>query len=204
MTKAQQGGVRFLMTRVVVGAGAVGTLLGTWSVVAVTAADGGYEETPAEETLVLATIPETAAAPVAVAAAGDTAAEAPGVIVVERQPVVYVTEYVTLPAAASDPGTAPAAVAAPAASTGGEPAASAPAAAAPATEPAAAAAVPAQVFPTPVVVIPIAPPPAAPVAPAPAAPVAPQPVTAPAPTVAPAPPSAPPKPAATSKKSRGS
>ena len=202
MTRAQQGGVRFLMTRVAVGAGAVGTLLGTWSVVAVTAADGGYEAAPAEETLALAPVPEAGAAPLA--ATADTAEPTPGVIVVERQPVVYVTEYVTLPAATTSPGTAPVSVAAASPSAGTEPAASAPAAAAPANEPPAVAEAPAPVFPTPVAVIPIAPAPAAPVAPAPAAPVAPQPVTAPAPTVAPAPPSAPPKPAATSKKSRGS
>ncbi len=192
MTKASNSGIRFLMTRVAVGGGSVATLLALWGGIAVSAAktDAATSDEEFEEVLALA--PAAVAEPVLAAAAPiaePSSASEPGVIVVERQPIIYVTEYVTLPATEGSTTTeASPSVTSP--SGGNSPSQAAAAAPTPAVvvarpDPA----VPMPVAPTPVPVIPALPP---------------APVLPPVATVAPAPPAPPPKPAATAKKSKGS
>lgn len=209
MTKRAAGGqVKFLTTKLAVGGGAVVAFLGLWGAVAAGSDTGesgdNWESTDsAQEPIIqdgwvwdaaagewkLAAPAAEATQPAAATAAGET-------IIVERQPVYYVTEYVTVPGApaavqgaatvtANGSGNAPAGSATPAANAG-------PAFVAAVGEPAA----PVVSFDPPAAVLPEAPVAAAPVTIPPAPPPV---VVQPA-----APPPPPPAPAPAPKKSRGS
>ena len=209
MTKRAGGGqVKFLTTKLAVGGGAVLAFLGLWGAVA---ADSGTGESgddwesaeSAQQPIIqdgwawdaaagewkLAAPAPAPAQPAAAAGAGQT-------IIVERQPVYYVTEYVTVPGA---PATAPGAPTVTASANGNTP----PVPATPAADagPAFVAATgepagPIISFDPPAAVLPEAPVAAVPVAVPPAPP--------PAAVQPAAPPPPPPAPAPAPKKSKGS
>lgn len=193
--KPASGLPRFLLTKVGIGASAAATLAATWNGIAATNAPAA-EEPPADppaEAAAAVVLPGFSS-PQTDAATQGPAPQAP-VIVVQRQPVYYIIEYVTAPGAAA-PGTAgSAAPASPAQS----PADSSPAPAAspvPAAGDTGSAPSPAPALPAPPPAPVATPPPSLP-APAPAAPPA---VAQPAPA---APPQQPTQ-AAKPKKSKGS
>ena len=199
MTKRAGGGqVKFLTTKLAVGGGAVVAFLGLWGAVAADSGTGesgddwesadsaqqpiiqdGWAWDPAAGEWKLAAPAAAAAQPAAAGAAGQT-------IIVERQPVYYVTEYVTVPGA---PAAAPGAPTVTASGSGNAPATPAadagPAFVAAVGEPAAPVISfdpPAAVLPEAPVAVPVTVPPAPPpVAVQPAAPPPPPPAPAPAP-----------------------
>lgn len=212
--------IKFFGTKVAIGGSAVAVFLGLWGAVAAGAKpDTNWEpesgEAGEEASIVQdgwqwdATRGEWVMMEQAQEAPAAEPAQAP-VVIVERQPVYYVTQYVEAPArAASKPAApvagasqgAPAVQGGPQASAGQGPEATVEAPAAP--EPQAPAA-PAETF-VATVPEPVSPPPVIP-APAPVAPAAPV-QSAPAPAPAPPPPpapAAPPKPASAPSKSKAS
>jgi len=193
--------VRFLLTRVMLGASAVAVFLGLWGAMAATGEDGESWEAEAKGEPAADSTPlvqdgwrwdPVRVEWVLIEEAAEAAPSSPPVVIVERQPIYYVTEYLRQvevpPVQAVEP---PATASVP--PVGGTAAAPGPTTPAPTTEP---VNVPA---PAP---IPAAAPAAPASPPAPAAPAAPAaPVGAPAPAPPPPPaPAAPPKPAASSGK----
>ncbi len=209
MTEKPKGGqVKFLLTRVALGASAVTVFLGLWGAVAATDESGeqatGWDPAVDPTALVQdgwqwnATRGEW----VLIEAPADAAPASPPVVIVERQPIYYVTEYIRQAAEPPAPGVATASNSdSPAPSV--EPTATS-------SEPAGGGAVAAKPVapPLPVPAEPVNEPAAAPApkpAPAPAAPAPPLAPAAPAPASPPPPaPTAPPKPASSGKTSKAS
>lgn len=212
MTEKPKGGpVKFLLTRVTLGASAVTVFLGLWGAVAAT-----------DESREQAAEWEPVSGPTALAQDGwqwdaargewvlteEPAEAAPGsppVVIVERQPIYYVTEYIRQGVEPPAPGAAPSSTSgSPSPSveptaTSSEPAGGGGVAAKPVAPPLAVPAEPVNVpAPAPA-------PKPAPTAPAPAAPAPPLAPAAPAPASPPPPaPTAPPKPASSGKTSKAS
>jgi hypothetical protein len=206
MTEKPKGGpVKFLLTRVTLGASAVTVFLGLWGAVAATDENGA----PAAEPTALVQDgwqwDATRGEWVLTEEPAEAAPGSPPVVIVERQPIYYVTEYIRQGVEPPAPGAAPSSTSgSPSPSveptaTSSEPAGGGGVAAKPVAPPLAVPAEPVNVpAPAP------APKPAPP-APAPAAPAPPLAPAAPAPASPPPPaPTAPPKPASSGKTSKAS